>query len=257
MNIDIINDYLKHTRSFSNIAHMAFKIALSSYTTKIKTSESDFEKEFDIIIAKITNNLIDYHTHFIDFREILTPFNIYYNLPYTKMSLYKDFIEDYGDNGLNYTDIYMTDNSLYRFVKKYNNNKDKLNILADMKDYLEKNYHDYFILHLIIDNYLANNIAVEAFKTNNICQNFSIEAKFIVIPKIQFYYYEQIFKKYEIAINKIICGNYIKSYFKNVSIDECEMGLKINLGYNSNDVLLLKKNVENKGFFEKFFDFFK
>lgn len=135
--------------------------------------------------------------------------------------------------------------------------KDKLNILADMKDYLEKNYHDYFILHLIIDNYLANNIPVEAFKTNNICQNFSIEAKFIVIPKIQFYYYEQIFKKYEIAINKIICGNYIKSYFKNVSIDECEMGLKINLGYNSNDVLLLKKNVENKGFFEKFFDFFK
>ena len=129
MNIDIINDYLKHTRSFSNIAHMAFKIALSSYTTKIKTSESDFEKEFDIIIAKITNNLIDYNTHFIDFREILTPFNIYYNLPYTKMSLYKDFIEDYGDNGLNYTDIYMTDNSLYRFVKKYNNNKDKLNIL--------------------------------------------------------------------------------------------------------------------------------
>ena len=126
MNIDIINEYLKHTRGFSNIAHMAIKIALSIYTAKIKTSECDFETEFDIIVAKITNNLIDYHDNCIDFREILAPFNIYYNLPYTKISLYKDFIEDYGANGLKYTDIYMSDSGIANFIKKYNNNKDKL-----------------------------------------------------------------------------------------------------------------------------------
>ena len=51
-------------------------------------------------------------------------------------------------------------------------------------------------------------------------------------------------------------GKYINSY---IGEDATELSLianKLNNGLNKNEVQLVSKNVENKGFFEKFFQLF-
>jgi hypothetical protein len=51
-------------------------------------------------------------------------------------------------------------------------------------------------------------------------------------------------------------GGYIKSFFDKESIESLElfvMANKLNDGLNSNEVQLVSKIKENRGFFEKFF----
>ena len=53
-----------------------------------------------------------------------------------------------------------------------------------------------------------------------------------------------------------MCGNYIKNFFDN---DQNEISLKAHRlinGQNVNEVALVAKDIENKGFFEKFFQLF-
>ena len=49
---------------------------------------------------------------------------------------------------------------------------------------------------------------------------------------------------------------YIKSYSIENSTELFMMANKLNSGFNKNEVQLISKNVENKGFFEKFFQLF-
>ena len=51
-------------------------------------------------------------------------------------------------------------------------------------------------------------------------------------------------------------GNYIKNYFDEDETDLSMMANKINNGLNINEVQLVSKSIENKGFFEKFFQLF-
>lgn len=134
--------------------------------------------------------------------------------------------------------------------------KDKINILADMKNYLKKNYQEHFIIHLIITNHYFNELLTEDYNKDNVSYDFSLEANFIIISKEKFSFYEQIFKNYHITINSIISGTYAQNYFKDKQIDECQMGFKIKGGCNPNEILLVKKDKLNIGFFEKFFNFF-
>ena len=50
--------------------------------------------------------------------------------------------------------------------------------------------------------------------------------------------------------------NYLKDYSRDDVIDIFSMCKKIIQGHNKNEILLVPKKRENKGFFEKFFNFF-
>ena len=51
-------------------------------------------------------------------------------------------------------------------------------------------------------------------------------------------------------------ADYIKSFFDKESMEFFVMANKLNDGLNKNEVQLVSKNKENKGFFEKFFQLF-
>ena len=51
-------------------------------------------------------------------------------------------------------------------------------------------------------------------------------------------------------------GDYIKSFFDEDQTELSMMANKLNNGLNKNEVQLVSKNKENKGFFEKFFQLF-
>jgi len=141
---------------------------------------------------------------------------------------------------------------------EFNFEKERLNLLSKIKNEIELNYNELSIIHLLVNNYLVDDIDIN-FKKNEdiiISKNFSIETKFILLPLKNIFEYRKIFANYQISVNKIISGQYLKDLSTLEQVNELEMALKIFLGDNSKEVILLSKSVENRGFFEKFFHLF-
>ena len=51
-------------------------------------------------------------------------------------------------------------------------------------------------------------------------------------------------------------GKYIKNYFGQDAAELSIMANKLNNGINKNEVQLVSKSIQNRGFFEKFFQLF-
>ena len=146
-------------------------------------------------------------------------------------------------------------------IKKKNysnliNQKSLAHALKEAKNQFKKNYPNNALMHMIITNYLIDNKNYPSLVKNLKCDDFCLEINFISISNKFIFKLEEILKKYQISIDKITCGHYVQSFSRSNSIDLCEMAQKIVHGYNENEVMLVPKNIDNKGFFEKFFQLF-
>ena len=63
-------------------------------------------------------------------------------------------------------------------------------------------------------------------------------------------------EKYQIKVSQYMCGNYIKNYFDEDNNELSLIVYKLKNGMNNNEAILVPKNIENSGFFEKFFQLF-
>jgi len=142
--------------------------------------------------------------------------------------------------------------NIYGEVKK----KNQLNLLKDLKNYILDSYPDYTLVHYLVNHYLFDNNFYKNFDYPKKCNHFCLEATFILLHKKDIFFYKKIFEKFQISIDKILCGKYIFNTFNSDKFNECEMGLKISSGFNPNEVFLINKKLQNKGFFERFFNFF-
>ena len=68
--------------------------------------------------------------------------------------------------------------------------------------------------------------------------------------------FDKLLENHQIKIRRYMSGSYIKSYFNEDATELSMMANKLNNGLNKNEVQLVSKNVENSGFFEKFFQLF-
>ena len=206
-----------------------------------------------------------------------------FKLLYKEKFIFENNKNEFYENSL----IKFLDNNIFKIEKKFNNfidnlnliidnenfisidisikknlygdfpsKNNQLNLLSDLRNELKKNYADQSIIHLIINSFLVDGSIVKNIDYNLKCQNFCIELTFICLSKNEIVYYQKILKKYQISINKIINGKYIKRFFLDQNLDECEMGLKIVLGENPNEIFFHTKSQKNQGFFEKFFRLF-
>ena len=131
-------------------------------------------------------------------------------------------------------------------------------LIQDAKQQILRNYHTEKIIHIIITNYLIDNTSYNYLPLNLNCNRFSIDIKFICFPKNLIKELEKLFNSRQIFINKIICSHYAKSFTKNKSyINVCETGLKLIKGINKQEVAIVPRKLEKKGFFERLFHFFK
>ena len=143
--------------------------------------------------------------------------------------------------------------------KNYDNliNKKYLeNTLIDLKDLFKENYKDQNIMHMIINNYLINEKNYPSFVGNLNSDYFCIEVSFISISNDMLLGFVKVLEKYQIKISQYLDGNYIKNFPNKSEMELSKMAHKIRNGYNDNEVILIPKNTENKGFFEKFFQLF-
>ena len=67
---------------------------------------------------------------------------------------------------------------------------------------------------------------------------------------------EELLKRYQISINQLLSANYVEKHCSEENFDFFNMAYKIMSGYNKNEIKIVNKNSINKGFFEKFFNFF-
>lgn len=140
--------------------------------------------------------------------------------------------------------------------EKSENQKQLENSLIEVKDIFKENYQDLLIMHMVIvekeNNFLLNN-------ANNNDDYLFLEVNFISIPNKFTFYFDKLLENHQINIKRYMSGDYIKSFFDIESKESMElfvMANKLNDGLNKNEVQLISKSKENRGFFEKFFQLF-
>ena len=129
-------------------------------------------------------------------------------------------------------------------------------LLKDARNQIKENYSDKIITHMIVDTYLIDGEYFSFLPEKIKCENVCVDINFICLSQDFVKKFEQSFSKYQIKIKQIISADYLKDYFRDDVIDIFSMCKKIIQGHNKNEILLVPKKTDNKGFFEKFFNFF-
>jgi len=143
--------------------------------------------------------------------------------------------------------------------KNYEKNIDQKhleNSLVEVKDIFRENYQDQIIMHMIVvdnekneNNFLLNN--------DNKNDNYMfLEINFISITNSFTFYFDKLLESHQIKISRYMSYKYIKSFIDEDVTELTMMANKLNNGLNKNEVQLVSKNLENRGFFEKFFQLF-
>jgi len=134
-------------------------------------------------------------------------------------------------------------------------NQDYLkNDLIEVKDLFKASYQNQVIMHMLIINYDEdrNKNFSNDFDENNL---YTV-VKFISISNSLTFILDKLLEKHQIQINQYMSGEYIKNFIGEDLGELSMMASKLKNGFNKNEVTLISKNIENKGFFEKFFQLF-
>ena len=156
-------------------------------------------------------------------------------------------IED--DNILN-TSISLKKNN---YDKQINQKYLKSNLI-EIKDLFKENYQDQIIMHMILVNkdekeYLSKNIDINQ-------DHLFLEVSFISLSNNITIFFDKLFEKHQIKISKYMSAKYIKSFINKETSELSMMANKLKNGHNQNEVIIVSKNIVNKGLFEKFFQLF-
>ena len=147
-------------------------------------------------------------------------------------------------------------------MKKLDNKKiqqkDVKHLIQDAKQQIVRAYPEQDIVHIIVKKYVVNDLDYAFVPRDINCNKISIEIEFICFPKNLIKKIELLFSNFQITVDKIICSNYAKSIINDESQKNiCQIGRKLNNGFNKQEVVLVPKKIEKKGFFEKLFHLFK
>ena len=111
-------------------------------------------------------------------------------------------------------------------------------------------------MHIIIETFLIKKKYYQTFEENLYGDQLSLEISFLMIPNSFISKVESVVEKYQIKISGCLNKNYITNFFNKNNLELSEKAYKIQLGCNVNEVQIVPKNYQKKGFFEKFFQFF-
>ena len=153
--------------------------------------------------------------------------------------------------------ILNTDIGIKKKDSKQLQNQDSIkNYLMEVKDSFKENYQDQIIMHMLINNSDENSIK-NLSDDSDINEGYLyLSVKFISISSNLTSVFEKLLEKHQIQVNQYMSGEYIQSFFGSDISELSIMASKLKNGLNKNEITLVSKNTENKGFFEKFFQLF-
>jgi len=135
--------------------------------------------------------------------------------------------------------------------------KDVKYLIQDCKQQILSSNFNEDIAHIIVKNYVIDDMEYKYLPLNINCKKFSVNIEFICFPKILVKKLKDLFNNYQISINKIICGNYVRSFSSlDSELNICAAGLSLVEGANKQEVVIIPKKLQKKGFFERLFYLF-
>ncbi len=136
-------------------------------------------------------------------------------------------------------------------------NKESLeNTLIKLKNLINENYKNQTIMHIFLNNQLVYDNNKNSLIENKDTNHQYLEMSFITISNDLIINLNKVLQEYQIKISKFIDGKYVKNFFKDEEIELSLASHKLINGCNDNEVVIVPKSSENKGFFERFFNFF-
>tara|TARA_B100001063_G_scaffold196738_1_gene188766 strand:- start:272 stop:976 length:705 start_codon:yes stop_codon:yes gene_type:complete len=129
-------------------------------------------------------------------------------------------------------------------------------ILNDSKFQCQETLKNKKIIHMVINNFKINKKDYSFLPKDLPIDEVCVDISFICLSENFIKNLEAVLKKYHISLDRIISGDYMNNLFKNSQLDPIQMAKQTVEGFNKNEVVMAPKNIENKGFFEKFFHFF-
>ena len=213
--------YLFNKRNLTNL-----------YSDKIKLNNNSSYINFNILDEFLENNIFKIEKTFGNFIKKI--FLIIENEEISQIS--------FGIKKKNYESII--------------NKKFLQNILIDAKDLFRENYQNHKIMHILINRFFDGEKYHLSFSDKFSGDYFCVEFQFRFISLNFIYKMNKVLKKYHIELAGCLDGKYIQDYFVGEQIEYSQMIFKIKNGLNSNEAILISKNSEKKGFFEKFFQLF-
>jgi len=136
------------------------------------------------------------------------------------------------------------------------NKKSLESALIELKGIFKENYQNNKIMHIVINRYLIDGVNISSFDEQINGNDVYIEVNFISAPQFLIREINNILEKYQIKTDQYLDKNYILSVFKGNPLSLSVVAFKIKNGQNENEVTLIPKSIEKKGFFEKFFQLF-
>ena len=134
--------------------------------------------------------------------------------------------------------------------------KDLSHMLFDLKQQIKENNTDKTITHMKINNFLIDKKRHFTLNDNFQCNELCLQVDFVCLSKDVIDDVSNKIKKYQISIDKIFSAKYLNEHHNIDDEDECHIAARLKYENDENEVHLIKKTVENPGFFERFFRFF-
>ena len=129
-------------------------------------------------------------------------------------------------------------------------------LLLEAKSCCNKTLADLDILHMKIDQFYIDGTYFKTLPEKKNCNNLSIDVSYICLPKRISKTIEDVLRKYQISLDRILSLDYLNSFLNNKNENLYATAQKILDGFNENEVYIAHKNSKKLGFFERFFNFF-
>jgi len=115
-------------------------------------------------------------------------------------------------------------------------------LVQEAKQQILKYYKNQNIIHIVINNYKINNIDYDYLPLNTKCNFIALDILFICLPEETIEYFKNIFHKFDISVNQIICSSYAKA--KNYEEDLFYQGniSFIDVGFNKTSIITFTNN---------------
>ena len=129
-------------------------------------------------------------------------------------------------------------------------------LLLEAKSCCKKTLEDVDILHMKIDQFYIDGTYFKTLPKKKNCNNLSIDVSYICLPKKISKTIENVLRKYQISLDRMLSLDYLNSFLDNKNENLYATAQKILDGLNENEVFIADRNSKKLGFFEKFFNFF-
>ena len=130
------------------------------------------------------------------------------------------------------------------------------NDLSNIKESILKSNIDFELVHMIINKFIIDKKDYLVLPEQINQKKIFLEIRLICLKTKALINFKKILSRYQISIKKIFNYEYVDSFKLDRTDNISLVAIRLINGLNQNEINLQKQNLKNRGFFEKFFQFF-